>query len=76
MKITKRAEEEIDEHIRRAIANEGCNVCPRCGETESALAPQNILPIKREVRDGFFSFFKPIKFMNVDTYCCHTCGAR
>lgn len=43
MKITLTADEEIKNYISRAIANEGCDVCPCCGETESALAPKNIL---------------------------------
>lgn len=86
MKITysgkQKKQDEMEFELQRAKANEGCNVCPECGET-------------REYREKWFSSKKygikkaPFpKYVHLtsaisdaicgatDTYHCYSCGCE
>lgn len=76
MKITK-SKEEIDRlAANRKKANEGCNVCPGCGEdkpwrlTKKGNIKGIVTGRPRYWEQGFF---KP-KHIKVDRYHCATCG--
>lgn len=83
MKVTKTASAAASERMARKVAEQGCNVCPCCGETRSWVdvvkakgdpLSQGIFdyPLHGYVKTGFLRG----AYMTVTNYECHTCGAR
>ena len=80
MKITKTNKDVNNSNIRKKIANQGCYICPCCGETKSfhdyvteSGIFKGILDVTcRNYCKGFFK----MKYMQVDCYKCETCGAE
>ena len=80
MKITKTNIEFNNQQMQRKIANEGCNVCPCCGENkdysdylEKGISNKGIIgPMQFTDATGFFN----IKIIHYDKYECLTCGAE
>ena len=84
MKITNDPRDDGSLEYRRLIANEGCNICPICGEMEPFhIVDKNEYGIgnPKGIMSSLYSIhyteglFK-IKHMAVDCYSCFTCGAR
>lgn len=81
MKITRTADDVQARNERRRKANEGCGVCPCCGETKNHFyyKCRNIwdrrgidygLTAKRWTKGIFIK-----RHMRIDVYHCGTCGA-
>lgn len=80
MKITRTSAQVANLNKSKQIANIGCNVCPCCGETKSHwdYCRKGIynkgLSMGGIVKNWCEGIFK-IRYMQVDCYSCHTCGA-
>ena len=88
MKITKTDKEVSNSELRKSIANQGCNICPCCGETKTTYdymdeegIPKFLLGGLSKGIDSTFcknyckGFFN-MKYMQIDCYKCYTCGAE
>lgn len=79
MKIRKPSNQVNHEKTLRAIANQGCDVCPNCGEKR----PFNInwetmqpYGIAGGVIENFSTGFFNLKIWQKDIYTCYTCGTE
>lgn len=80
MKIT-RTKQQIDAaKMRKEIANNGCDVCPCCGETKSIRDYMDkrifFKGIKHSTPYCIDKGFIRIKQFYIDRYECLTCGAK
>ncbi len=82
MKITKTANEAITEMMKRQTANQGCNICPCCGETMDILeAIKNGYALKRGIISHIVEVPKKNRWFSqkyelVEKYHCNKCGAE
>ena len=80
MKITRTNKDDMRSTIRREKANQGCDICPCCGESktyfdylEEHVEGKGIIDDSRKVfTKGLFKK----KIMQIDCYTCHSCGAE
>lgn len=88
MKITKTDKEVSNSNLRKSIANQGCDVCPCCGETKTCEDYTDEEGVMSFLLNGYpkgisyftcknycKGFFK-MKYMQIDCYVCYTCGAE
>ena len=77
MKITKDPNKPSVFEMNKINANNGCNNCPRCGETRDFILEGNgIKGISQGTYRTYIEGFFKMKSMRVDCYTCHTCGCE
>ena len=80
MKITKTRAQAQEEAAERAKANEGCDICPECGETWPAAELYMEAPPRRNqgIEGPSQRTFPRMArgYWGVDCYRCKTCGAE
>lgn len=80
MKITKSMWQSNESEIRRLKANEGCDVCPCCGEVLSTFEYIKRGKMDKGILTGLYkSYSKGIfkmKYMRIDCYHCLTCDTE
>lgn len=86
MKIVKTASETPAEIMKREKANEGCSICPCCGEDMDSLEAikgghglkRVITPRIVEVskKEGWFSQEYKLEYKLVKKYHCSKCGTE
>ena len=79
MKIIKTSDDAIKEKAARAKANEGCSICPCCGN--SKLVKPFEKPLSQiEQNDGIVMYTYGAedfwKIGKIDSYTCNKCGAQ
>lgn len=81
MKITKSLKEAASFSAMKAAANDGCNVCPCCGEAKSWSDYMKEGILNKGIMAGFINktwvegVFR-MRNMKCDCYKCYSCGAE
>lgn len=80
MKIVKTAKKHKGYNLQKQKANEGCMICPCCGETKTVDYYINKGKGIKGISGGIYStqtsgLFNT-KVLRVDHYVCNTCGAE
>lgn len=82
MKVTKTRAQAEAEAAERAKANEGCNICPECGEDWHSkelymeAPPRCDEGIELSYTRTYVSMERGRRYWAVDCYRCKTCGAE
>lgn len=80
MKITKTLKTTISFDTMKAIANDGCNVCPCCGEAKSWVDYTKEGILEKGVMKGTCKTWVEgifhMRNMKCDCYKCYSCGAE
>lgn len=78
MRIIKSREDVERLEYNKKIANEGCELCPDCGENKSFRVTKKgrIKGIREMSPHVWMEGFFKIRYMRRDRYYCHTCGCQ
>ena len=80
MKVIKTPDQSTEREIAYIKAHEGCDVCPYCGETKTALEYENKgiynKGIIRKEPSQYIDGIIILRWVQEDRYKCRTCGTE